>query len=176
MIGFQQDDAFASPTPTLATLTDGPPAELQPVTFDSPRDYRLVAVAIEDRAATLKKLAKNTEDEGYPREARLIKDDATRLGEDLLAPFKAQMELPLATAEELGAGIQNELRGLVRHHAREATEKVDHEAVLLKALGERVGAFVREVATTAFAAGVAYRETTPEVLALRALDRLRPGA
>ncbi len=160
--------------PAQQTLIDGADApQLHPVEFDAPSDFRLVAVAIEDRAKALASLAKKAQDEGYPKEGRIFKNDADRLLLDLLDRFSAQQELPLATADELEAGAKNELRSIVRQHARESSEKVDHEAVLLEELGRRVARFGAACVEQGFAAGVAYRQATPEVIALKQLEQLR---
>lgn len=157
--------------PKQETLIPGDEApQLHPVEFDAPSDFRLVATAIEDRAKALANLAKKAEDEGYPKEGRIFKNDADRLRLDR---FSAQQELPLATADELEAGVKNELRSIVRQHAKESSEKVDHEAVLLEELGRRLARFATACVEQGFAAGVAYRQATPEVIGLKQLDQLR---
>lgn len=156
------------------TLIPGDEApQLHPIEFDAPSDFRLVATAIEDRAKALASLAKKAEDEGYPKEGRIFKTDADRLRLDLLDRFSDQQELPLATADELEAGVKNELRSIVRSHARESSEKVDHEAVLLEELGQRIARFASACVEQGFAAGVAYRQATPEVIGLKQLGQLR---
>ena len=160
--------------PKQETLIPGDDApQLHPVEFDAPSDFRLVSAAIEDRAKALDALAKKADDTGYPKEGRIFKNDADRLRLDLLDRFSAQQELPLATADELEAGVKNELRSIVRQHAKESSEKVDHEAVLLEELGRRLARFATACVEQGFAAGVAYRQATPEVIGLKQLDQLR---
>ena len=67
----------------------------------------------------------------------------------------------------------NELRGLVRKHVRQDDEKRDHEAELLKSLGDRVTRYTLDVSTRSYAAGMAAREAIPEVFGLKAIEALR---
>lgn len=164
----QEQDTAPEQTPLGGMV----PHQLPAVALDSPKDYRLIATAIEVRAADLRKLAKGIQQD-YPREARIIQLDADRLGDELLPPFKEQSELPLATADELRAGIANELRGLVRAHARLADDRTDHEAVLLDSLAQRIAAYTVDVAHRAFGAGLAYRYATAELIGLQSSEKLR---
>lgn len=155
-------------------LMEEPPKPFTPsVELPSPHHYRLVRDAVKDRADTVKALAKKLDDEGYLTQARVVRGDATALEEDVLPQFEHQAEIPLATADEVGGGIANELRGLVRRHARRDDPERDHEAELLKELAERITRFATEVAERAFAAGAATREYSAEVFALKSLNGLR---
>lgn len=155
-------------------LLEAPPQEgLPSIELPTPHHYRLVRQAIEDRADTVKGLAKKLDDEGYLREARVLTQDAAALTEGVLPQFERQAEIPLATADELSSAIVNELRGLVRKHVRQDDEKRDHEAELLKSLGDRVTRYTLDVSTRSYAAGMAAREAIPEVFGLKAIEALR---
>ncbi len=163
---------------TSPFAAEAAPAPILPaIRFDTPHDYQIARVALAGRADDLTKLAKKNDEEGYVREARIIQADATQIKDRMLPLFSDQDELPLATTEEVSSAIRNELRGLVRVHAKlDPDGAVDHEAVLLEKLGARIEAYAVAVAASAFAAGVAYREAAPEVVALKAIPALRPGA
>lgn len=155
-------------------LLQEPPRAFQPtIELPTPHHWRLVKVAIDDRVASLKSIAKKVSDEGYIREARVMEHDALALSEDVSPQLEVQAEIPLATADEVQSGVANELRGVVRRHVRRDQQDVDHEAQMLKELSERVERFACEVANRAYAAGLSAREATAEVFALKSLNALR---
>lgn len=163
--------------PTLtedrALLTEPRPEFVPTIELATPHHYRLTRQAIEDRVSTVKSLAKKLSDECYTRESRILEQDALALTEDILPQFESQQEIPLATADEVQGGVANELRAVARRHARRDDPERDHEAELLKELSERVERFACEIANRAYAAGLAAREATAEVFALKSLNALR---
>ncbi len=144
-----------------------PRVDLAPIQLDTPRDYQLLRLAIEDRADALEKLATKTQGEKYPKEARIISGDASRLRDDILPMISEQTEIALATPDEAQAAIKNGIRDVVRRHSKESDGNTDHEAVLLQYLGERINRYATQIAIAAFNAGVAYRETEPSYLLVR---------
>lgn len=153
------------------------PVALPTIEWPASRFYTLAERALKHEGAALGKLADKAAEAGYPREARVIRQDADAIAMEMLPTFKTQGELPLATTDEVAAGIVNELRSLVRRHARfDKAGDVDHEAVLLKELGTRLAFFAQDVAERAYTAGKIVREHEPEVFAIRALPALRRSA
>lgn len=148
------------------------PKDMPPIILAVPHDFALVKIALEDRVTVVKSLANKAEAEGYIREARIMAGDAARLKEDILPQLEHQRELPLATAEELQAGIKNKLRSVVRRHAKPAEENTDHEAELLEELAYRIEAMVMQVAERSFNAGVQLRQSEGRVIGLKCLDGL----
>lgn len=155
------------------------PVELRPVELQVRRDYSLTVTSLEHRLAEIEKLAKKTEDEGYPREARVMKADAERLREAIIPEFKPFIELPLIQPEQLQWGIRNKLRGVVHRaitHAAKAGDvraDVDEaERILIDQLAIRVGSMARSCVERGYAAGIAARESDPDALASKALDCL----
>lgn len=154
-------------------------------------EARLAVAALEGRQSNLEKLAKKTEDEGYPKEARIIRGDAQVIADHILPQLRPQVELPLPSPAECRAGIAEALRGLLHGKLEheftagrqaamvddgdriDAKPRVDLE-VLLGELAERLERFGRSVADRAYAAGHAAREQTAEAAMVRSLDELRP--
>lgn len=159
----------------------------QPVTLRTPHDASLVVKAIETRVEDLKSLAKKNTQAGYPRQAREQEGDAGALEFYVLPQFRAQQELPLGTPEQVRGGIANALRGVVRGqlvvrvmkkaNEEETTEQGERssaarEQALLEVLALRIERFAEAVASAAYEAGVAARQSSPEAIALRSLDAL----
>lgn len=156
-----------------ALITE-PRREFSPtLDLPTPHHWRLVKVAVADRIASLKSIAKKVSDEGYTREARTMEQDAMALSEDVAPQLETQAEIPLATADEVQSGVVNSLRDLVRRHVRRDRQDVDDEALLLRYLGERIERYARDIAERAYAAGLAAREAEAEVFALKSLNALR---
>ncbi len=143
------------------------------IQWQTPKHYHLTRRALEHEETALRKLAKSVEDAKYSTEARSIRGDAMVIREQLLPAFREQGELELVGAEELASAVCNAIRDVVRKHAKPSTELVDHEAVLLNELGERVATFAVDVAERAFHAGTMVRSAmTPGALSLAAIKSL----
>lgn len=155
----------------------------QPVTLRTPHDAALVVRALEERVESLKDLAKKNEKGGYPRQAREQQGDAAALEVYVLPQFKTQQELPLATPEQVRYGIANAIRESIRNKLvvrvmAKATPDDEEKSVgyreteLSDALAIRFERFATAIAEAAYEAGVAARESAPEVIALRSIDAL----
>lgn len=155
-----------------STLDPVPAPITAEIQWPAPRHYLLAKRALENESAALNKLADKNDDAGYNTEARRIRDDAKVITLDMLPTLEAQGEIPLATEDEVKHAIMNEFRGTVRFHAKEASETVDHEAVLLDRIGEKVAKFATALAAEAYAAGRIVREHEPEIFALRAVKAI----
>jgi hypothetical protein len=151
-----------------------PPAgELPTINLPSAHHYGISRVALTDRVDVLKKLAKTTEDKGYPKEARVILGDALALEEEVLPEFTAQLEMPLSTAADVSSAIKSALRGLIFKHVQaNEDDAIDHRAALGDAIGDKLGEYVLAVAARAFSAGEMSRAMTPQAAAVRALPTL----
>lgn len=166
-------DAPAAPARSAVEAEERSPRQGVPaLKFDTVRDVVLTKVALEERIAALKKLATRNAEEGYPREARNIEGDCIQLAERILVQLEDQTEMELDGGDSVDFGIMNHLRDLVHAHVKDKSEAFDHEEILLKALGEKVGRYVRAVADRAFAAGVHARSSDSASLALGALEHL----
>jgi hypothetical protein len=155
---------------------------LEPIDLPTPRHALVARIALESRAEELEKLAKKNKDEQYPREARVMELDAMMLREDLIPQLRDQVEIPLATGDEVKGAVANQLRDLVRRFVkRDPDGEEDYEAQMLDKLSERVGAFASALAERAFHEGFIARQQTAEVIALKCVDQLsafptKPGA
>lgn len=154
----------------------------EPVILRSAHDYGITTVALETRVEDLKKLAKKTGEEGYPRESRAIQADADAIAHHILPSFRAQRELPLVSHETL----EKEIAGALRIFVMRAFEGLGdpkvlqtHEAVnarrnaLVEKLATRVALYAKDLADEAFNQGFAARAQSAESLALRAISTLR---
>lgn len=171
----------------IDALIDEPEAQAKPLTPDpitlpTRHDVKIVLDALELRKDDLKKLAKKTQEEGYPREAAVMSADAAALEHHVLPAFRAQRELPLVTPEQLEKNIHAALKVFInRAFEGMGDPKVvqTFESVVWRKeqlhdkLAVRVTLFVREVAEEAFRQGMAAREQTAESIADRAIMTLR---
>lgn len=153
-----------------------PPQGLPTIDLPTAHHYALLRTALQGRAGDLDTVAKKVETEGYPREARVVRMDAAAIREDILPQFERQMELPMATQRDVASGIKSAIQGpIFKHVLLDDESEVDHRAELGEAIGERVAAYVLQVAEKAFAAGVQAREATPEALCVAALSAFYPN-
>jgi hypothetical protein len=157
------------------------------VTLRTPHDHKLVIDALEARAEALDKLAKKNEDEHYTREARAINADVAAINTTIIPAFRGQASLKLVADGELQAAVARAIkpkvhRALVQYTTSlEATEDkddqrdllVDREQGLLEELARHVELMLLAASAEGVAAGVAMRESDPEVVAVRALGTLR---
>lgn len=157
-----------------------PNSQPQPIHLRTRHDASLAAKALESRAETLDKLADKNEGEGYYREARGQKSDAATIRELILPAFREQGELPLVTPEQIRGGIAEGLRSIIRNAliVRAPEEKQEdalqsREDNLLEQLALRVEGFAEEVASIAYEAGYAARESAPNHLVHRALHAIK---
>lgn len=171
----------------LDTLLDAPdaaakPMTPEPITLPTRHDVKIVLDALELRKDDLKKLAKRTQEEGYPREAAIMNADAAALEHHVLPAFRSQRELPLVTSEQLQKNILAALKVPInRAFEGMGDPKVimTYESVMSRKeklhdhLALRVSLFVREVAEEAYRQGMAAREQTAESIADRSIMTLR---
>lgn len=177
---------MATATPTEQTEqtdmlgTPARPRDLTPITMRTPREMMLITQSLEHRASELESLAKKTRVEGYDREARIMEGDVAAIREHVLPQVRHQQELPLATVDEVRAGIANALRGIVRANilvkgdTEEGIERKKTQATeqILERIAAKVESFFVVAVKSAYSAGYSARETDPHAIAKRALTKL----
>lgn len=153
-----------------------------PIVLRSRRDATLAVQALTHRAEDLEKLAKKNDDEGYGREARTQRADASAIKDLILPAFREQGELPLITTEQIRAGIANGLRDVIHGMliVRSPEEKQEdalqsREEKLLERLAVRVEGYAFEVAEQAYQAGYSARANEPAVILQKALEGIGGG-
>jgi hypothetical protein len=176
----------------MSAITDEPPTLERPALSKAPgpvqlrtaHDYALTVQALESRALELTKLAKKNEDEHYHREARTVQADAAAITEIILPRFRPQGELPLATTEQLRAGIANALRSVVRRELLRNAEETPvgerplidipgRESAALEVFAAQIEGYAIDLAEHAFNAGYAARNDEPLALALASIGSLQ---
>lgn len=169
---------------TQGSLVSEAPAgrkEPKPVQLRSSHDYTLTTQALESRVEGLKKLAKKNEEEGYQREARAVKADADAIEHHVLPMFRAQVELPLVTRDQLRKEVEAALRraifaafeGLGDPKVQLTPDGINfRRTTLLNKLTEQVTQYAQDLADGSFVQGLAAREHTAEALALRSVQSL----
>lgn len=153
-----------------------------PIVLRSRRDATLAVQALTHRADDLEKLAKKNDEEGYGREARTQRADASAIKDLILPAFRDQGELPLVTTEQIRAGLANGLRDIVHGMlvVRTPEDKQEdalqsREDKLLERLAIRIEGYAFEVAEQAYQAGYSARANEPSVILSKALDGIGGG-
>lgn len=140
----------------------------------SEHDTGLITRAITDRADRLEKVAKMTAQEGYPKQAAVLRGDAEYSREQILPMFEPQLKVFEETETEAIAGAAN-----VLHQILSTAEFLKRPAgEVAEEIAQRVIAFGREVHVRSYSAGVAdrtkYSEAGLMIAALAGLKK-KPG-
>lgn len=150
-----------------------------PVHLRNAHDFTILLRALEERHESIDKLAKKNEDEGYHREARTQRADAASIKQFILPALRGQGELPLATAEQVRAGIANRIRPLIHGslvvkapEERQEDALVSRETMLCERLAIYMETYASAIASEAYNAGYAARGYDPEAIALRMISAL----
>lgn len=176
----------------MSRLHEGPPFEdameattrPEPVDFRSKHDVTLVVQALQKEATNLTAKGKKLVDEKYPRQAKVLMDDAAAIEHAILPALRGQMAMDLTTPDQLEAAI----RSALRRDIYRAFDQLDDPKVLatpdalvfrrnqlIEAISRKVMVYAIDLAGAAFGQGLAARLSTSEALALRALESLRDG-
>lgn len=178
------DTAAAPAQPTAPTPT---PA----VTLDTSHDYGLVARALGAEADDLKALAKKTEEAGYPREGRRIRQDADQILTRIAPRFVPQGAFSFSGARDpidqvIARALLDDIRGALQSvvaAAKRAEKGKDAEAVDVEAqttklahkLATRVAEFGQECAERGLWTGQATRDVDAGDVTRRAIAKLAPA-
>lgn len=143
--------------------------------FGHAHDKQLVAIAIEDRVTALRSLEKKNVDQGYLKEARVIKGDADRL-HDVLLPLLQEEQLALGAEPgpvEVRSGIANQLHNLIRRYVRDSIGPDDNPALDFEnEICQRVERWGTKIAEIAYAAGYRDRGEHASAFLLRCIEEL----
>ncbi len=158
---------------TDAALVSGNAKTPEPVELRSAHDYALVTAALEHRAADLDKLAKKNDEEGYAREARAVRADATAINSHILPQFREQPDLPVVTSQQIETALQHK----IAVHVARAFRNLDDPKIvvsemeltrrrekLIADLASGCALFGIEIAREAWNQGYAVREMTEEFI------------
>lgn len=174
---FKKGDDGSAPAETPNSNT--PP---EPIVLKSRRDVTLVEVSLERRESDLTKLAEKNDAEGYPRAAAQVRADALAIKHDILPKVRTQREIQFPTPTQVADAVEAVMSAAVHKAFRKLTEKdglpidaqlAGREKELLAHLVGRVTTFAEKVAAEAYAAGVAARENSPEMVVLRHVSELK---
>lgn len=142
---------------------DGPPEPLQ---FQTRHDVKLMAIALEGRAADLTKMAKNVTEEGYPREARVMAGDAAALQHRVLPILRGQTQMVLATNATVQEMVEHRLVDLVE----KARKGKWTDAQVAEAMARRVVIMLTAAEAAGWSAGYADRSMlTPAMVIVDAI-------